>query len=101
MLAWFLITNDFPFETIILLLRLLYKQKIFFGYWIIQFPLSVFSPIVCLKLKVKLSVFIKLLIILSSIEAYKGLTIVNKKKIIEKVFFNIKEHLFCQRDLLY
>jgi len=45
-----------------------------------QFPSSVFSSIVCLKLKDKLFIFIKLLIISSFAEAYKGSIKFNKKK---------------------
>ena len=34
-------------------------------------------------------------------QADSGLIKINKKKNIEIIFFNIKEHLFCQHDLLY
>ena len=75
-----------PFDTMIFLLILLYEQKSFLGYSIIQFPSSVFSLIVCLNSKVRFSVFIKLFIILSFTEACEYSIIFSKKKKIKKIF---------------
>ena len=60
-----LITKDFPFETKIFLLALMYSQKIFLGYSMIHFPSSLLSLIVCIKLKLKLFVSFICEIILS------------------------------------
>ena len=45
-----------------------------------QFPFSVFSSIVCLKLKAILFIFIKLFIILSLFDECKGLIKLSMKK---------------------
>ena len=76
----FLITKDFPFETIIFFLIFLYSQKIFLGYFIIQFPFSLLSLIVCIKLKLILFVNFILESILSFIEGKAGLQKINTIK---------------------
>ena len=48
-----MITNDLPLDTKILLFALSYSQKIFFGYSIIQFPVSILPFIFCSKSKFK------------------------------------------------
>ena len=67
-----MITNDFPLDTKILLFDLSYSQKIFFGYSIIQFPVSIFPLIFCSKLKFILFVFFNLYIIFDRVYSLIG-----------------------------
>ena len=76
-----------------------FEQKIFFGYSMVHFPVSILPLIFCSKLKLKLLVFIKLLIIFSLIEL-NAILLKLMNKNINKIFF-IKEHLFYPHDLLY